>query len=151
LNAVQQAYEQLHGDESRPLVNRATAGDLYPPGSVFKLVVAAAALESNEFDPDTELPSPLRYRLPGTETYVPNFAGSSCSAGETTSLFDSLRVSCNTAFAWLANELGAEALNEQAEEFGFGQSLEVPLPVTASSYPVEANPAQVGLTGIGQH
>lgn len=151
LTAVQEAYEQLHADESRPLVNRATAGDLYPPGSVFKLVVAAAALESNEFDPDTELPSPLQYRLPGTETYVPNFAGSSCSAGETTSLFDSLRVSCNTAFAWLANELGAEALNEQAEAFGFGQSLEVPLPVTASSYPVEANPAQVGLTGIGQY
>lgn len=151
LNAVQQAYEQLSTDESRPLTNRATGGDLYPPGSVFKLVVAAAALESNEFDPESELPSPLRYTLPGTETSIPNFGGSSCSGEDTTTLFDSVRVSCNTSFGWLANELGADTLNQQAEAFGFGQSLQVPLPVTASRYPVDADDAQVGLTGIGQY
>ncbi|WP_109472655.1 peptidoglycan D,D-transpeptidase FtsI family protein [Ornithinimicrobium cavernae] len=151
LSAVQESYEELAADDSRPMTNRAIAGDLYPPGSVFKLVVAATALESNQFDPDSELPSPLRYTLPGTETSIPNFGGSSCSGGDTTTLFDSVRVSCNTSFAWLAGELGAEALNAQAEEFGFGQSLQVPLPVTPSSYPVGADDAQVGLTGIGQY
>lgn len=150
LSAVQSAYEELIADDSRPMTNRATAGDLYPPGSVFKLVVAAAALESGQFDADSELPSPLRYTLPGTETSIPNFGGSSCSGGDTTSLFDSVRVSCNTSFGWLANQLGAEALDQQAEAFGFGQSLQVPLPVTASRYPVDADDAQVGLTGIGQ-
>lgn len=151
LSAVQQSYAELNEDSSRPLINRATAGDLYPPGSVFKLVVTAAALESNQFDPDTELPSPDRYTLPGTTTSIPNFGGSSCSGGETTSLFDSLRVSCNTSFAWLAGELGADTINEQAEAFGFGQSLQVPLPVTPSRYPVDADDAQVALTGIGQY
>lgn len=152
LNAVQEAYLNLNEDSAgRPLINRAIAGDLYPPGSTFKLVVTAAALESNQFDPDSELPSPLRYTLPGTTTSIPNFGGSSCSGADTTSLFDSVRVSCNTSMAWLANELGAEALNRQAEEFGFGQALQIPLPVTASRYPTDADDAQVGLTGIGQY
>lgn len=151
LSAVQQAYVTLNEDTSRPLINRALGGDLYPPGSVFKLVVTAAALESNEFTPDSELPSPLRYTLPGTTTTIPNFGGSACSGGDTTSLFDSLRVSCNTSFAWLANELGPETLNDQAEAFGFGQSLQIPLPVTPSRYPTDADDAQVALTGIGQY
>lgn len=151
LSAVQQAYTELNEDSSRPLNNRAIGGDLYPPGSVYKLVVAAAALESNDFQPETELPSPLRYTLPGTETSIPNFGGSSCSGGDTTSLADSIRVSCNTSLAWLANELGADALNAQSEAFGFGQPLQIPMNVTPSRYPVDADDAQVGLTGIGQY
>ncbi|HLS46302.1 MAG TPA: penicillin-binding transpeptidase domain-containing protein [Ornithinicoccus sp.] len=151
LSAVQEAYVSLNEDSSRPLINRATGGDLYPPGSTFKLVVAAAALESNEFDRDSELPSPRRYTLPGTSTSIPNFGGSACSGGDTTSLFDSVRVSCNTSFAWLAGELGADRLNAQAEAFGFGQAMQVPLPVTPSRYPADADEAQVGLTGIGQY
>uniref|UniRef100_UPI0031582232 penicillin-binding transpeptidase domain-containing protein n=1 Tax=Ornithinimicrobium sp. CNJ-824 TaxID=1904966 RepID=UPI0031582232 len=78
LNAVEQAYEELSQDPSRPLVNRALAGDLYPPGSTFKLVVAAAALESGEFTPDSELEGGLTYTLPGTTTDLPNFGGAAC-------------------------------------------------------------------------
>ena len=151
LAEVERNYVELNQDPRNPMANRALAGDLYPPGSTFKLVVAAAALESTEFTPDSELPSPLRYTLPGTSTEIPNFGGSSCGPGETTTLFHSVQVSCNTSFAWLAGEVGAEAVREQSEAFGFGQSLQVPLPVTPSSYPAELDDAQLGLTGIGQY
>lgn len=151
LAAVEQAYEQLAADPGRPLLNRAIAGDLYPPGSVFKLVTAAAALESGDYEPDTELEGPVTYTLPGTSTTLPNFQGAACDPQDRPTLAVSIQVSCNTSFAWLAGELGAEALREQAEDFGFGQSLEVPLPVTPSSYPDELNDPQLALTGIGQY
>lgn len=151
LTAVDEAYRELEADPERPLVNRAIAGDLYPPGSVFKLVAAAAALESGDYTPDTELEGPLTYTLPGTTTELPNFGGAACDPGDRPTLAESVQVSCNTSFAWLAGELGADALREQAEDFGFGQTLQVPMTVTPSTYPEQIDDAQLALTGIGQH
>lgn len=151
LTQVDEAYVELTEDPARPLVNRAIAGDLYPPGSTFKLVVAAAALESGEFEPDTELEGPRTYTLPGTSTTLPNFGGAACDPADRPTLAESVQVSCNTSFAWLAGELGAGALQEQAEKFGFGQTLQIPMTVTPSSYPTDPDDAQVALTGIGQH
>lgn len=150
LNAVDEAYAELIADPARPLVNRAIGGDLYPPGSTFKLVVAAAALESGEYSPDSELEGPRTYTLPGTETSLPNFGGAACDPEDTPTLAESVQVSCNTSFAWLAGELGADAVREQAEAFGFGQPLDVPMSVTPSTYPDEVDDAQLALTGIGQ-
>ena len=55
------AYDGLLADASQPLQNRAIAGDLNPPGSTFKVVVAAAALASGDYDEDSELPNPSSY------------------------------------------------------------------------------------------
>ena len=150
LTAVDEAYRQLDADPSRPLVNRAIAGDLYPPGSTFKLVAAAAALESGDYQPDTELDGPLTYTLPGTSTRLPNFGGEACDPEDRPTLARSIEVSCNTSFAWLAGELGADTLRAQAKKFGFGQPLQVPMPVTPSTYPETLDDAQLALTGIGQ-
>jgi penicillin-binding protein A len=150
LGAVQDSWEELNADEGRPLVNRAIAGDLYPPGSTFKLVVAAAALESGEFTPDSLLEAPVTYTLPGTTTELPNFEGGSCGPTDEVSLAQSIVVSCNTSMAWLAGELGAQALDEQSQAFGFEQDLEVPMNVTPSVYPEDVDDAQLALTGIGQ-
>ncbi|ANS79234.1 Cell division protein FtsI [Serinicoccus hydrothermalis] len=150
LAAVDEAYAALTDDPAEPLVNRAIGGDLYPPGSTFKLVLAAAALESGEYTPDTELEGGLTYTLPGTETELPNFGGAACDPEGRPTLAESVQVSCNTSFAWLAGELGADAVREQAEAFGFGQPLEVPMSVTPSIYPDELDDAQLALTGIGQ-
>ncbi|GAA1149073.1 peptidoglycan D,D-transpeptidase FtsI family protein [Ornithinicoccus hortensis] len=151
LGQVEDAWNELNNDDSRPMTNRAIAGDLYPPGSVFKLVVAAAALESGDFRPDSMLEGPLRYTLPNTTTELPNFGGAACAPTDEVSLADSVRVSCNTSFAWLAGELGADAIADQAASFGFGQSLQIPMSVTPSRYPSELDDAQVALTGIGQY
>ncbi|GAA5159754.1 peptidoglycan D,D-transpeptidase FtsI family protein [Ornithinimicrobium tianjinense] len=151
LAAVDRTFAELDEDPDRPLVNRAIGGDLYPPGSTYKLVVAAAALESGDYDPDSELEGGRTYTLPGSSTSLPNFGGAACDPEDRPTLAESVRISCNTSFAWLAGELGADALREQSEEFGFGQELAVPMPVTPSSYPESPDPAQVALTGIGQH
>ncbi|MFM2277208.1 MAG: hypothetical protein RIT12_604, partial [Actinomycetota bacterium] len=49
-------YKSLLTNKNAPLVNRAIGGDLYAPGSVFKLVVAAAAFESGNYTPQSKLP-----------------------------------------------------------------------------------------------
>lgn len=151
LTSVEESYNALADDEGQPLTNRAIAGDLYPPGSVFKLVVAAAALESEEYTPDSILDGPQTYTLPGTTTELPNFEGGTCGPTDQVSLADSIRVSCNTSMAALANDLGPTAIDEQAQKFGFEQDLSIPMAVTPSVYPNELNDAQVALTGIGQY
>lgn len=150
LASVEDSWAQLSGDPQQPLINRTIAGALYPPGSTFKLVAAAAALE-NGYQPDSELEAPLTYTLPNTNIELPNFGGRDCSDGETATLARSIEVSCNTSFAWLAGELGADTLRSQAQAFGFGEQVDVPMDVTPSSYPDDPDAPQVALTGIGQH
>ncbi|WP_225755742.1 penicillin-binding protein 2 [Actinotalea sp. Marseille-Q4924] len=148
--AVTAAWEALSSDPGKPLMNRALRGDLYPPGSVFKIVTAAAALESG-LDPATEIPAPVELDLPLTSTTLPNFGGSACSPTGTQTLADALRISCNTAFGQLGLDVGAEALREQAQAFGFSEELSVPMRVTESSFPAEPDAPQTALSAIGQY
>jgi penicillin-binding protein A len=147
--AVNDAYRALDDDPAAPLVNRAIAGDTYPPGSTFKLVDAAAALESG-LTPESPVPAPDVLPLPSSSATIGNFGGSSCGGGGTVSLAEALRISCNTAFAQLGLDLGADALREQAERFGFGSSPSIPLRVTPSRFPADPDRPQTALAAIGQ-
>ncbi|MDP4756397.1 MAG: penicillin-binding transpeptidase domain-containing protein [Aquiluna sp.] len=147
---VSDSYRTYAESPDAPLINRAIGGDLYHPGSVFKLVVAAAALESGEFTATSELPNPESYQLPGSLTEIQNATGSSCGAGETVTLERALIRSCNIPFAWLAQDLGQDKIRAQAELMGFGDLVEIPLTVTASIYPEDMDLAQTALTGFGQ-
>jgi peptidoglycan glycosyltransferase len=151
LAALDTAYKALNGDPARPLVNRAIAGNLYPPGSTFKVVTAAAALSSGKFQPDSVLPGPANLDLPQTTVGLPNSGGRACGADDKVSLTDALRISCNTAFGWLGMELGGDALRQQAAKFGFGDQLAVPMRVTASSVPAELNKPQEAQSAVGQY
>ena len=147
---VSDAYRGYLDDENDPLINRTIAGDLYHPGSVFKLVVAAAALESGRYTATTQFENLERYRLPGTITDIENASGSTCGTGEFVSLETALIKSCNIPFAMLAAELGEDAIRAQAELMGFGDRIEIPMSVTPSIYPTDLDAAQLAMTSFGQ-
>ncbi|HET8614980.1 MAG TPA: penicillin-binding protein 2 [Actinomycetales bacterium] len=147
---VTKAWKDLNADKGRPLVNRAIAGDLYPPGSTFKVVTAAAALSSGKYDENTVVPGPATLDLPQTSVNLPNDFRGACGPGGKLSLTRALQISCNTAFGSLGLELGGNALAEQAQKFGFGQGLDVPMPVTPSTVPADMNPPQSAQAAIGQ-
>lgn len=152
--ATQKAWADLNDDPGRPMTNRAIAGNLYPPGSTFKLLVAAAALESGDYTDQTEIPGPGTYTLPGSTSVMNNFAGgdqSPCGPKDRSTLSDALRQSCNTSFALLGTELGEQALHDTAKEFGFGQKLSIPQAVTPSSMGTDLDDAQLATTSIGQY
>lgn len=147
---VNDAFRNYSEDELQPLINRAIAGPLYHPGSVFKLVVAAAALESGNYRVTSVFENLESYRLPGTATDIFNSSRGGCGSGETVTLEKALILSCNIPFAMLAVELGQDKIKAQAELMGFGDAIEIPTRATPSSYPEGMDRAQTALTGFGQ-
>lgn len=147
---VNTAYDALDADPTHPLFNRAIGGDLNPPGSTFKLVVASAALASGDYTPDSTLPNPASYQLPQSSNVIFNASGGACGPGETVTIADALRLSCNIPFAELAVALGDTAIREEAEKYGFNASFTMPLASTPSSYPRALDDPQTALTGFGQ-
>ena len=148
--AVIANYDQLLATEGDPLVNRAISGALNPPGSTFKLVVASAALASGQYTPDSQIPNPSSFTLPGTNTTITNSEGGSCGGGETVSIADALRFSCNIPFAQLGAALGYDAIDEQARAFGFENPFSIPMKVTQSVFPEPESEAQLMLQSFGQ-
>jgi penicillin-binding protein A len=148
-DAIRAYAEELESRERDPRLNRAIR-ETYPPGSIFKVIVSAAALEG-DYEPDTEIPAPDVLELPGTNTELENFGGSACDPSEEQPLIEALTVSCNTAFALLGIEVGEDALRDTAERFGMdGEGLAIPLAVEPSGIGDPENDAQLGVSSIGQ-
>ncbi|GAB3438272.1 peptidoglycan D,D-transpeptidase FtsI family protein [Actinophytocola sediminis] len=127
-------------DPRKPMLNRAIAEN-YTPGSTFKLITAAAGLEDGR-DKDTQLMAasgidvltgdPCNPSDGGTRC-MSNYNENTCGSGQTASMATALELSCNTAFAQLAGELGADKLSRQAARFGVGDTdLTIPLSVVPS-------------------
>lgn len=146
---VRAYWEELQASEARPLVNRGVR-EWYPPGSTFKLVTAAAALEAG-VQPGSTYPDPAEQELPQTTATIRNFGQGTCNGGSPITLARAVEVSCNTTFAQIGLDLGAEALIAQAEAFGFNHTVfeQVPRPLD-SRMPQELNEPQTAQSAIGQ-
>ncbi|MGZ4601429.1 MAG: peptidoglycan D,D-transpeptidase FtsI family protein [Oryzihumus sp.] len=151
LKSVAKAWQQVNNAPGNPAVNRTINGDLYPPGSTFKLVTAAAALSSGQYTEDSEIPGPATLKLPDTtNAKLPNDDRLPCGPGGTSTLLVALQRSCNSSFGGLGMKLGADALRAQAAKFGFGDQLSVPMRVTPSTVPEQMNRPQTAQAAIGQ-
>jgi peptidoglycan glycosyltransferase len=143
------AWEQLRDDPNAPLVNRAIS-ETYPPGSTFKVITTAAALQEGA-TVDTQLTSASRISLPDSTATLENYGGSSCGSGPTASLREAFAKSCNTAFVQLGINTGADALRSAARAFGLDSTpLPIPLQVAESTAGPISDPAALGMSSIGQ-
>jgi penicillin-binding protein A len=149
---VQKDYAALQSADDEPLLNRAIQLSL-PPGSTFKLITASAAIESGKYDASSDVPGGPTYQLPqttGSSGEIDN-EGRDCGTDKI-SFSQAMENSCNTTFAQLGVELGADKLQEQAEAFGFNEHyLDDIGPQAISNFPDDANEPQAGQSAIGQY
>lgn len=129
------------------LVNRATQ-TLYAPGSTFKIVTLGAALDTNTVTPDTVYSAPSSIDIGNAPiTNYKNHAYGRVTVAEATAL------SANTAFAQIADELGAKNLVAYAEKFGFNNdkvALDFSLATSLMPDPNEMTRWETAWAGDGQ-
>jgi penicillin-binding protein A len=127
-NRVPYELEKFNTNEiERPLVDRATQGQ-YPPGSTFKVVTAAAGLESGAITPDTPIDAPGSLEVEGTpleNDFGEDFFGATLDTALTNSV--------NTWFGQLGQQLGNDTLFEYMERFGFNSTPAIDLPASEVS------------------
>ena len=144
-----QAWQRLRDDPSSPMTNRAIA-ETYPPGSTFKLVTTAAALQAGATD-NEQLTAAPSIRLPDSTATLENYGGAPCGSEPTVSLERAFALSCNTAFVELGLRTGADALRGMASSFGLDDTPDViPLQVAESTVGPIADAAALGMSSIGQ-
>ncbi len=108
------------------LVNRAM-NSLYAPGSTFKIITLTSALQNGIATADTTINAPASIDIGNAPVTNARDIGYG-----TITLQRAFEVSSNTAFGQIGEELGAIALMETAEGFGFNQSLDLEVPLTSS-------------------
>ena len=145
-NQIDSQWKDIIADPDRPLINRAISG-LYPPGSVFKMIVASAGLQTGAVTPETEFVDTGSVTLGGYE--VNNFGNKVYGKHTFTKAFAS---SINTTFAKLGVDLGADTLASYAADFGFGERFPWRLGGAKSIFPDPAkmDTAHVAQASIGQ-
>ena len=152
-NEIPEQFEELNQAEGSPILNRATQGR-YPPGSTFKVVTAAAALDTGKFNPNSVLDGSSPREIGGFP--LENFGGQSFGS---VSLTEALTNSVNTVWAQVGEQVGSKTLFDYMGRFGFGAKPPLDYPadeIQASgvfdrSKILSGNdPVDVGRVAIGQ-
>lgn len=144
--------QALLDDPDQPLLDRAGRA-LYPPGSTFKTVVAAAAVETGLAGPETTFDDPVVFDLPGSDADISNADGRACGNGVTVTLQMAFVRSCNTIFADLAIQVGAQTIGATTTPLGFDTTIAFPWELAISRFPAEElseDPAALGQSGLGE-
>ncbi len=150
--AASKTRTTLLADPANPMLAHAYR-ETYFPGSTFKVVTAAAGLSADKITPtEPAYPESQTYIPPLTKMPIRNFNNSTCGG----TLFPILQVSCNTAFAQMGVDIGAEALVTTTQAFGFGEVPPIDLPnATASTIAdvesFDRNTPVLAQTAIGQN
>jgi penicillin-binding protein A len=152
-NQVPDRFTELNRAEGSPLFNRATQAR-YPPGSTFKALTAAAALDSGKFSPDSVVDGSSPKTIGGVP--LSNFGGESFGP---ISLTDALTHSVNTVWAQVGERLGKDTMYEYMQRFGFNREPELDYPtqqMTPSGVFSKGrllssdDPVDIGRVAIGQ-
>lgn len=146
-NTINDDWEYLHSEEAdSPLLARATQG-LYPPGSVFKIITAAAALNTSPTYMDYEM------YCEGEKDFGANTMhcfNSTVHRQET--MLKAFSQSCNTYFATIGMEIGAKKLIDTSKKFLFNQELSFDLEYSTPLFQLkdDATTSEIIETSIGQ-
>ncbi|MEU0400990.1 penicillin-binding transpeptidase domain-containing protein [Streptomyces sp. NPDC006197] len=142
----EKAWVALEKDKNKPKQNRAIR-EIYPPGSVFKVVTAAAALENGKVtDINAPTETPEGWKIPLSNREMINHAHGCAN----TSLNHALEISCNSVFAKLGDDVGRDKMVEMAEKFGFNAEQFTPVRSSASVFDKNADRGGNALSSIGQ-
>ncbi|ETZ39797.1 D,D-transpeptidase PbpA [Mycobacterium intracellulare] len=143
------AWQLLRDDPDNPMTNRAIS-ETYPPGSTFKVITTAAALQAGASDTE-QLTAAPSIPLPNSTATLENYGGQSCGNEPTVSLQQAFALSCNTAFVQLGMLTGSDALRGMARSFGLDSTPSViPLQVAESTIGIIPDAAALGMSSIGQ-
>ncbi|TAM62950.1 D,D-transpeptidase PbpA [Mycobacterium sp.] len=144
-----QAWQRLRDDPNNPMTNRAIS-ETYPPGSTFKVITTAAALQAGASDSE-QLTAAPSIPLPNSTATLENYGGQACGNEPTVSLQQAFALSCNTAFVQLGILTGSDALRSMAHSFGLDTTPSViPLQVAESTIGIIPDAAALGMSSIGQ-
>ena len=124
--------------------------ETYPPGSTFKVITTAAALQNGATEND-QLTAAASIPLPDSTASLQNYGDAPCTNAETVSLREAFARSCNTAFVQLGALTGADALRSAAQSFGLDAVPDpIPLQVAQSTLGPIPDAAALGMSSIGQ-
>lgn len=141
-------WAALQEQPGNPLLNHATQETL-PPGSIFKIITTAAGIKHG-YTPNSTMTGANSITLPNTTTELTNYDNQVCGGSQQVTLTTAFSLSCNTAFAEMGMDVGADELRSTAEAFGVGENYDLGVETASGNMGDLPDDASVAQSSIGQ-